>query len=176
MNFNSDKWWLKRELNFYISYAGNFKSLSSETLFNNKFQIVNQVPGFWVVVGTVIYGEEHCQWLLGWMILHLKILWAITFLSSGSWILFINSIISYKSIFLLQVWLSRMDGHMGLANSLALKRAGITNSSEDPNGGTIMRTSTGGKILTSQISLMSAYSWLSSNLLASWILVTIIGL
>ncbi|KAF3434288.1 hypothetical protein FNV43_RR25391 [Rhamnella rubrinervis] len=41
------------------------------------------------------------------------------------------------------VWLSRMDGHMGLANSLALKLAGVTNLSEDPNGGTIMRTPTG---------------------------------
>lgn len=41
------------------------------------------------------------------------------------------------------VWLSRMDGHMGLANSLALKIAGITNSSKDPAGGTIMRTSGG---------------------------------
>ncbi|XP_060675329.1 protein LONG AFTER FAR-RED 3 isoform X2 [Ziziphus jujuba] len=41
------------------------------------------------------------------------------------------------------VWLTRMDGHMGLADSPALKLAGVTNSSEDPNGGTIMRTSTG---------------------------------
>ncbi|KAL5570594.1 hypothetical protein UlMin_027169 [Ulmus minor] len=41
------------------------------------------------------------------------------------------------------VWLSRMDGHMGLANSLALKMAGITHSSEDPDGGTIMRTASG---------------------------------
>ncbi|PSS26497.1 Amidohydrolase [Actinidia chinensis var. chinensis] len=41
------------------------------------------------------------------------------------------------------VWLSRMDGHMGLANSLALKIAGITNYTEDPNGGAIMRTTDG---------------------------------
>ncbi|XP_031257678.1 protein LONG AFTER FAR-RED 3 [Pistacia vera] len=41
------------------------------------------------------------------------------------------------------VWLSRMDGHMGLANSVALQMAGITNLSEDPAGGTIMRTSSG---------------------------------
>ncbi|KAK6933977.1 Amidohydrolase 3 [Dillenia turbinata] len=38
------------------------------------------------------------------------------------------------------VWLSRMDGHMGLANSLAMKMAGITNDTQDPPGGTIMRT------------------------------------
>ncbi|CAN0863318.1 Protein LONG AFTER FAR-RED 3 [Linum grandiflorum] len=41
------------------------------------------------------------------------------------------------------VWLSRMDGHMGLANSLALKLAGISKLSEDPSGGTIMKTPSG---------------------------------
>ncbi|XP_018818071.1 protein LONG AFTER FAR-RED 3 isoform X2 [Juglans regia] len=41
------------------------------------------------------------------------------------------------------VWLSRMDGHMGLANSVALKLSGISNLSEDPEGGTIMRTASG---------------------------------
>ncbi|THU55338.1 hypothetical protein C4D60_Mb11t05520 [Musa balbisiana] len=38
------------------------------------------------------------------------------------------------------VWLSRMDGHMGLANSLALKIAGISNSTCDPVGGAIVKT------------------------------------
>ncbi|CAL9781160.1 unnamed protein product [Musa acuminata subsp. burmannicoides] len=38
------------------------------------------------------------------------------------------------------VWLSRMDGHMGLANSLALKIAGISNSTCDPVGGAIAKT------------------------------------
>ncbi|KAM7253677.1 hypothetical protein ACFE04_021831 [Oxalis oulophora] len=38
------------------------------------------------------------------------------------------------------VWLSRMNGHMALANSAVLKLAGITNLSEDPSSGTIMRT------------------------------------
>ncbi|KAL5733994.1 hypothetical protein ACOSP7_031855 [Xanthoceras sorbifolium] len=41
------------------------------------------------------------------------------------------------------VWLSRMDGHMGLANSVALQLAQITNLSQDPTGGTIMKTSDG---------------------------------
>ncbi|KAM7265368.1 hypothetical protein ACFE04_003051 [Oxalis oulophora] len=41
------------------------------------------------------------------------------------------------------VWLSRMDGHMALANSAALKLADITNLSEDPSGGTIVRTDSG---------------------------------
>ncbi|KAL8125221.1 hypothetical protein AgCh_012776 [Apium graveolens] len=42
------------------------------------------------------------------------------------------------------VWLSRMDGHMGLANSLALKIAGVTKKTEDPIGGTVVRN-TGGE-------------------------------
>ena len=47
-------------------------------------------------------------------------------------------------LFQLQVWLSRMDGHMGIANSLAMKIAGINRSTNDPIGGTIMRTAEGG--------------------------------
>ncbi|XP_076939973.1 protein LONG AFTER FAR-RED 3-like isoform X1 [Bidens hawaiensis] len=41
------------------------------------------------------------------------------------------------------VWLSRMDGHMGLANSLALKIAGVTSNTQDPVGGTISRNEHG---------------------------------
>ncbi|KAE9592740.1 hypothetical protein Lal_00028697 [Lupinus albus] len=41
------------------------------------------------------------------------------------------------------VWLSRMDGHMGLANSVALMLAGITNLTENPRGGTILKTANG---------------------------------
>ncbi|CAD6228131.1 unnamed protein product [Miscanthus lutarioriparius] len=41
------------------------------------------------------------------------------------------------------VWLSRMDGHMGVANSLAMKIAGIDSNTNDPIGGTIMRTTEG---------------------------------
>ncbi|CAA7388485.1 unnamed protein product [Spirodela intermedia] len=41
------------------------------------------------------------------------------------------------------VWLSRKDGHMGLANSLALRIAGITNRSEDPVGGTVVKNNGG---------------------------------
>jgi predicted amidohydrolase YtcJ/beta-lactamase class A len=37
------------------------------------------------------------------------------------------------------VFVSRLDGHMALANSLALQMAGITNSTNDPPGGTIVR-------------------------------------
>ncbi|CAN8279522.1 unnamed protein product [Cochlearia groenlandica] len=41
------------------------------------------------------------------------------------------------------VWLIRMDGHMALANSPALRIAGVTNLTEDPLGGTIMRMPSG---------------------------------
>ena len=37
------------------------------------------------------------------------------------------------------VFVSRLDGHMALANSLALKLAGITKDSRDPDGGLIVR-------------------------------------
>ena len=44
----------------------------------------------------------------------------------------------------MQVWLSRIDGHMGLANSLALKLAGTSSYMNDPDGGAIIRNSNGG--------------------------------
>ncbi|KAF9591655.1 hypothetical protein IFM89_005236 [Coptis chinensis] len=55
------------------------------------------------------------------------------------------------------VWLSRMDGHMGLANSLALGMAGITNYTKDPVGGTVMRTGDGeptGLLIDSAMNLL----------------------
>ena len=41
------------------------------------------------------------------------------------------------------VFVSRLDGHMALANSVALKLAGITRESKDPPGGTIVRDQNG---------------------------------
>ncbi|CAI9090052.1 OLC1v1024737C1 [Oldenlandia corymbosa var. corymbosa] len=38
------------------------------------------------------------------------------------------------------VWLSRMDGHMGLANTYALKVAGIFNYTNEPEGGVIVKS------------------------------------
>ncbi len=37
------------------------------------------------------------------------------------------------------VFVRRLDGHMALANSLALKRAGVTRETKDPTGGLIVR-------------------------------------
>lgn len=48
-------------------------------------------------------------------------------------------------LFALKVWLSRMDGHMGFANSLALNIAGVSNHTRRPIGGAIMKDSDGGK-------------------------------
>ena len=41
------------------------------------------------------------------------------------------------------VFVQRLDGHMGLANAVALKLAGITRASTDPPGGAIVRASSG---------------------------------
>jgi len=41
------------------------------------------------------------------------------------------------------VWINRLDGHMSLANSAALKLAGLTNSVNDVAGGTIVRDKKG---------------------------------
>lgn len=37
------------------------------------------------------------------------------------------------------VFITRLDGHMGLANSLALRRAGVTRDTKEPPGGVIVR-------------------------------------
>ncbi|HSP15410.1 MAG TPA: amidohydrolase [Thermoanaerobaculia bacterium] len=41
------------------------------------------------------------------------------------------------------VFVSRLDGHMALANSMALKLAGVTRATADPSGGTIVRDASG---------------------------------
>ena len=41
------------------------------------------------------------------------------------------------------LWIARLDGHMSLANSLALKAAGVTRDTKDVEGGTIVRDSNG---------------------------------
>jgi predicted amidohydrolase YtcJ len=41
------------------------------------------------------------------------------------------------------LWINRLDGHMSLANSAALKLAGVTNNVKDVSGGTIVRDKKG---------------------------------
>lgn len=41
------------------------------------------------------------------------------------------------------VWLRRVDGHAGLANSAAMRAAGVTAATQDPEGGRIIRDASG---------------------------------
>ena len=41
------------------------------------------------------------------------------------------------------VYLTRVDGHAGLANKLAMEKAGVTRAAQDPTGGAIERTAAG---------------------------------
>jgi predicted amidohydrolase YtcJ len=41
------------------------------------------------------------------------------------------------------VWVNRLDGHMALANTAALRAAGVTAATPDPEGGTIVRDASG---------------------------------
>ncbi|MHB0962647.1 MAG: amidohydrolase [Gemmatimonadaceae bacterium] len=41
------------------------------------------------------------------------------------------------------VWINRLDGHMSLANSAALKAAGVTRDVKDVSGGTVVRDASG---------------------------------
>jgi len=43
------------------------------------------------------------------------------------------------------VWVNRLDGHMALANSLALKLAGVTKETKDPPGGVVVKDSKTGE-------------------------------
>lgn len=41
------------------------------------------------------------------------------------------------------VWINRLDGHMGLANALALEKAGVARATAEIDGGTIVRAANG---------------------------------
>ncbi|XP_052733426.1 protein LONG AFTER FAR-RED 3 isoform X1 [Vigna angularis] len=62
------------------------------------------------------------------------------------------------------VWLSRVDGHMGLANSVALKLAGITNVTDDPMGGIIVRAANGVAVIAEFQFQMTTTRFCSSRL------------
>lgn len=58
------------------------------------------------------------------------------------------------------VWLSRVDGHAGWANSVALKTAGITKDTLDPPGGQIVRDSQGeptGVLIDNAMTLLESH-------------------
>ncbi|KAI3680997.1 hypothetical protein L6452_35777 [Arctium lappa] len=93
---------------------------------------VNTKDDFIGKVKEAVRNMKEGSWLLGggWN----NDLWGGE-LPSASWI---DDITAHHP-----VWLSRMDGHMGLANSLALRIAGVTSSMQDPVGGTISRNADG---------------------------------
>lgn len=73
------------------------------------------------------------EWIVGGDWDHER--WAGTPLPHRAWI---DSVTSRNPVFV-----SRLDGHMGLANSLALRAARITRTTSDVPGGTIVRDSAG---------------------------------
>ncbi|XP_024962310.1 uncharacterized protein LOC112502592 [Cynara cardunculus var. scolymus] len=93
---------------------------------------VNTKDDFIGKVKEAVRNMKEGSWLLGggWN----NDLWGGE-LPSASWI---DDITAHHP-----VWLSRMDGHMGLANSLALRIAGVNSSMQDPVGGTISRNADG---------------------------------
>eukprot|EP00850_Spirogloea_muscicola_P023560 SM000367S13682 [mRNA] locus=s367:29505:32239:- [translate_table: standard] len=77
--------------------------------------------------GPVLADVDSGAWIQGWGWNH--DFWGA--LPSASWI----DHVSPNN----PVWLTRIDGHMGLANKVALERANIGMISPDPPGGTIVR-------------------------------------
>ncbi|KAI5677020.1 hypothetical protein M9H77_07970 [Catharanthus roseus] len=109
---------------------------------------VNSKDLFVSKVEEAVRNMEHGSWLLGggWN----NDLWGGE-LPMASWI---DDITPHNP-----VWLSRMDGHMGLANSLALKHAQVSNYTRDLVGGAIMRNINGeptGLLIDSAMKLILA--------------------
>ncbi|MBT8089539.1 MAG: amidohydrolase [Gammaproteobacteria bacterium] len=82
-----------------------------------------------------IYAKEHphALWILGrgWN----QVLWPVREFPTAA---HIDAVVSDRP-----VWLRRIDGHAGWANSAAMKLAGIDNDTPDPVGGKILRDDNG---------------------------------
>jgi len=82
-----------------------------------------------------VYAEEHprARWILGrgWN----QVLWPVKEFPNAAQI---DAVVSDRP-----VWLRRIDGHAGWANSAAMKLAGIDNDTPDPVGGKILRDDNG---------------------------------
>lgn len=78
-------------------------------------------------------GSEQLDWVQGrgWN----QVLWESNAFPLAS---SLDEVISQKPI-----WLSRVDGHAGWANSAAMELAGVDSGTEDPDGGQIIRDSQG---------------------------------
>ncbi|MEX0964284.1 MAG: amidohydrolase family protein [Pseudohongiellaceae bacterium] len=78
-------------------------------------------------------GNEQLEWIQGrgWN----QVLWDSNEFPSAATL---DALVSAKP-----VWLSRVDGHAGWANSAAMELAGVDRRSEDPDGGQIIRDEDG---------------------------------
>lgn len=94
--------------------------------------------------------KPHTRWVTGrgWN----QVLWPVKeFPTAGH----IDAVVSDRP-----VWLRRIDGHAGWANSVALKRAGIDDDTPDPVGGKIIRDDNGhatGVLVDKAMGLMQAH-------------------
>jgi len=77
--------------------------------------------------------NPHARWILGrgWN----QVLWPVKEFPTAA---HIDAVVSDRP-----VWLRRIDGHAGWANSAAMKLAGIDNDTPDPVGGKILRDDNG---------------------------------
>lgn len=94
--------------------------------------------------------EPHLSWIQGrgWN----QVLWPIKEFPTAA---DIDAVVSDRP-----VWLRRIDGHAGWANSKALEIAGIDNDTPDPIGGKILRDASGkatGVLVDKAMDLVSAY-------------------
>jgi hypothetical protein len=93
--------------------------------------------------------RPQARWILGrgWN----QVLWPVKEFPSAS---HIDAVVSNRP-----VWLHRVDGHAGWANSVALRLAGIDDATTDPVGGKIVRDDNGhatGVLIDKAMSLMTA--------------------
>ncbi len=84
-------------------------------------------------IGNYASANPHAEWILGrgWN----QVLWPVREFPSAS---HIDAAVSDRP-----VWLRRIDGHAGWANSAAMRLAGIDNDTPDPVGGKIIRDANG---------------------------------
>ena len=94
--------------------------------------------------------NRHARWILGrgWN----QVLWPVKAFPSAT---DIDAVVSDRP-----VWLRRVDGHAGWANSAAMELAGIDNETPDPVGGKIIRDAEGratGVFIDKAMQLIAAY-------------------
>ena len=94
--------------------------------------------------------NPHTDWILGrgWN----QVLWPVKVFPST---VDIDAVVSDRP-----VWLHRIDGHAGWANSAALQIAGIDDDTPDPNGGSIVRDRNGhatGVLVDKAMSLVQSH-------------------